>query len=224
MMTFQDIFKSSFLENANSVSVLDMALAIALSFCLGLSIYLVYKNTFSGVMYSSSFGVALIGLTMVTTVVILAVTSNVVLSLGMVGALSIVRFRTAIKEPLDIVFLFWAIAAGIVLAAGLIPLAVISSAIIGVILILFVNKKSHVHPYILVLQCDDHAAEKRAQEYLKQQVVRSVVKNKTVQAGSVELNLEVRLKNDNTDFVNALSELSGVRSAVLVSYNGDYMG
>lgn len=224
MMTFQDIFKSSFLENANSVSVLDMALAIALSFCLGLFIYMVYKKTFSGVMYSSSFGVALIGLTMVTTVVILAVTSNVVLSLGMVGALSIVRFRTAIKEPLDIVFLFWAIAAGIVLAAGLIPLAVISSAIIGVILILFVNKKSHVHPYILVLQCDDHAAEKRAQEYLKQQVVRSVVKNKTVQAGSVELNLEVRLKNDNTDFVNALSELSGVRSAVLVSYNGDYMG
>jgi len=224
MMTFNDIFKSSFLENAGTVSVLDMAIAIALSFCLGLFIYMVYKKTFSGVMYSSSFGVTLIGLTMVTTVVILAVTSNVVLSLGMVGALSIVRFRTAIKEPLDIVFLFWAIAAGIVLAAGLIPLAVISSAIIGVILILFVNKKSHVRPYILVLQCDGHEAEKRAQAFLKDKVTRMIVKNKTVQAGSVELNLEVRLKDDNTDFVNALSELSGVSSAVLVSYNGDYMG
>ena len=224
MMTFNDIFKSSFLENAGTVSVLDMAIAIALSFCLGLFIYMVYKKTFSGVMYSSSFGVALIGLTMVTTVVILAVTSNVVLSLGMVGALSIVRFRTAIKEPLDIVFLFWAIAAGIVLAAGLIPLAVISSAIIGVILIVFVNKKSHVRPYILVLQCDGYEAEKRAQAFLKDKVTRMIVKNKTVQAGSVELNLEVRLKDDNTDFVNALSELSGVSSAVLVSYNGDYMG
>ena len=223
-MTFQDIFKSSFLENVNSVSMLDMVLAIALSFCLGMFIFMVYKKTFTGVMYSSSFGVALIGLTMITTVVILAVTSNVILSLGMVGALSIVRFRTAIKEPLDIVFLFWAIAAGIVLAAGLIPLAVISSMIIGVILIVFVNKKSHTRPYILVLQCADHAAEKKACEFVKPYVTRCIIKNKTVQAGNVELNLEVRLKNDETDFVNALSEIKGVSSAVLVSYNGDYMG
>ena len=110
MLTFQDIFKSSFLENAASVSLFDMALALLLSFGLGMFIFLVYKKTFSGVMYSSSFGVTLVALTMITTLVILAVTSNVVLSLGMVGALSIVRFRTAIKEPLDIAFLFWAIA------------------------------------------------------------------------------------------------------------------
>ena len=151
-MTFQDIFKSSFLENVSSVSLLDMGIALALAFCLGLFIFMVYKKTFNGVMYSSSFGVTLIALTMITTVVILAVTSNVVLSLGMVGALSIVRFRTAIKEPLDIAFLFWSIAVGIVLAAGMIPLAVIGSVIIGVILLVFVNKKSHVHPYILVLE------------------------------------------------------------------------
>ena len=150
-MGFNDIFKSSFLENVSSVSLLDMGIALALAFCLGLFIFMVYKKTFNGVMYSSSFGVTLIALTMITTVVILAVTSNVVLSLGMVGALSIVRFRTAIKEPLDIAFLFWSIAVGIVLAAGMIPLAVIGSVIIGVILLVFVNKKSHVHPYILVL-------------------------------------------------------------------------
>lgn len=223
-MTFQDIFKSSFLENVSSVSLLDMGIALALAFCLGLFIFMVYKKTFNGVMYSSSFGVTLVALTMITTVVILAVTSNVVLSLGMVGALSIVRFRTAIKEPLDIAFLFWSIAVGIVLAAGMIPLAVIGSVIIGVILLVFVNKKSHVHPYILVLECDCQESENKAKEFLSQHVARSVVKSKTAQAGKVELNLEVRLKNDNTDFVTALSRLQGVRSAVLVSYNGDYMG
>lgn len=223
-MGFNDIFKSSFLENVSSVSLLDMGIALALAFCLGLFIFLVYKKTFNGVMYSSSFGVTLIALTMITTVVILAVTSNVVLSLGMVGALSIVRFRTAIKEPLDIAFLFWSIAVGIVLAAGMIPLAVIGSVIIGVILLVFVNKKSYVHPYILVLECDCQESENKAKEFLSQHVTRSVVKSKTAQAGKVELNLEVRLKEDNTDFVAALSQLKGVRSAVLVSYNGDYMG
>ena len=223
-MGFNDIFKSSFLENISSVTLLDMGIALILAFCLGLFIFMVYKKTFNGVMYSSSFGVTLIALTMITTVVILAVTSNVVLSLGMVGALSIVRFRTAIKEPLDIAFLFWSIAVGIVLAAGMIPLAVIGSVIIGVILLVFVNKKSHVHPYILVLECDCQESENKAKEFLSQHVTRSVVKSKTAQAGKVELNLEVRLKEDNTDFVAALSRLKGVRSAVLVSYNGDYMG
>ena len=133
-MTFNDIFKSSFLNNITSISLFDMSLALLLAFGVGMFIFFVYKKTFSGVMYSSGFGVTLIALTMITTLVILAVTSNVVLSLGMVGALSIVRFRTAIKEPLDIAFLFWSIAVGIVLAAGLIPLAVIGSLLIGVVL------------------------------------------------------------------------------------------
>ncbi len=223
-MTYQDIFKSSFLENVNSVSLLDMGIALVLAFCLGLFIFLVYKKTFSGVMYSASFGVTLIALTMITTLVILAVTSNVVLSLGMVGALSIVRFRTAIKEPLDIAFLFWSIAVGIVLAAGMIPLAVIGSVLIGVILLVFVNRKSHTRPYILVLECDGQESENKAKAFLTPHVERCAVKSKTAQAGKIELNLEVRLKADNTDFVAALSRLPGVRSAVLVSYNGDYMG
>ena len=223
-MTFNDIFKSSFLENVTSVSLLDMALALALAFALGLFIFVVYKKTYTGVMYSSSFGVTLIALTMITTLVILAVTSNVVLSLGMVGALSIVRFRTAIKEPLDIAFLFWAIAVGIVLAAGMIPLAVFGSVVVGIILMVFVNRKSHVNPYIVVLQCENHEAETRATAFLQQHVRRCVVKGKTTRKGAVELNLEVRLNDGNTDFVNELSDLQGVESAVLVSYNGDYMG
>ncbi len=223
-MTFNDIFKSSFLENITSVSILDMVIALALAFGIGLFIFFVYKKAYQGVMYSSSFGTTLVALTVITTLVILAVTSNVVLSLGMVGALSIVRFRTAIKEPLDIAFLFWSIAVGIVLAAGMIPLAVIGSVIIGVILIVFVNRKSHFNPYIAVISCDSAEAEKEATEFLKSNVKKCVVKSKSVQKGRIDLNLEIRLKNDNTDFVNSLSEISGVSNAVLVSYNGEYAG
>ena len=223
-MSFNDVFKSSFLENVASVSILDMVLALLLAFGLGVFIFLIYKKTYTGVMYSSSFGVTLVALTMITTVVILAVTSNVVLSLGMVGALSIVRFRTAIKEPLDIAFLFWSIAVGIVLAAGMIPLAVIGSVVIGLILLIFVNKKSHHNPYILAVQCSGQESEKAVMEYLEKMTARCSVKSKTVQKGSVELNMEIRLKEDHTDFVNVLSEMAGVSSAVLVSYNGDYMG
>jgi uncharacterized membrane protein YhiD involved in acid resistance len=223
-MTFQDIFKSSFLENVTSVSLFDMVLAMILAFALGMFIFLIYKKTFAGVMYSSSFGVTLVALTMISTLVILAVTSNVVLSLGMVGALSIVRFRTAIKEPLDIAFLFWSIAVGIVLAAGMIPLAVFGSVAIGIFLLIFVNRKSHVNPYIVVLRCQDHDSETAAVDFLKKQVQRMTVKSKTAQKGAIELNLEVRMKDENTDFINILSEMAGVTSAVLVSYNGDYMG
>ncbi len=206
-MTFNDIFKSSFLNNVTSISIFDMVLALLLAFGVGMFIFFVYKKTFSGVMYSSSFGVTLIALTLITTLVILAVTSNVVLSLGMVGALSIVRFRTAIKEPLDIAFLFWSIAVGIVLAAGLIPLAVIGSLLIGVILLIFVNRKTHSNPYIAVISCTDHASELQVHEYLKSQVRRLVVKSKTAQKNAVELNLEVRLKDDNTDFINTLAQM-----------------
>lgn len=223
-MTFNDVFKSAFLENVAAVSLFDMTLALVLALGLGLFIFLVYKKTYQGVMYSSSFGVTLIALTMITTLVILAVTSNVVLSLGMVGALSIVRFRTAIKEPLDIAFLFWAIAGGIVLAAGMIPLAVIGSVIIGVILLLFVNQKPHFHPYIVIIQCDGHDSESAAKAYLDEMTKRCTIKSKSAQKGSVELTVEISLKNDDADFINELSEMQGVNSAVLVSYNGDYMG
>ena len=223
-MTFSDIFKSSFLTNVTSVSLLDMALALVLAFGVGLFVFFIYKKTYSGVMYSSSFGVTLIALTLITTLVILAVTSNVVLSLGMVGALSIVRFRTAIKEPMDIAFLFWSIAVGIVLGAGLIPLAVFGSVVIGIILLVFANHKDSSNPYIVVLSCEGSESEKAAAAFLAQQTNKCVVKSKTARKGSVELNMEVRLKDDNTDFINKLADLPGVQNAVLVSYNGDYMG
>ena len=224
-MSFNDIFKSSFLENVTAVSITDMAVALALSFCLGLFIFFVYKKTYSGVMFSQAFGGALIAMTMITTMVVLAVTSNVVLSLGMVGALSIVRFRTAIKEPMDIAFLFWAIAGGIVLAAGMIPLAIVGSVIIGIIMIVFCNRKSSQKPYIAVISCENSDVEHKVAEYLNSHTDKTVVKSKSARKDGIELSCEVTLKeNNNTDFITELSAMEGVSSAVLVSYNGDYMG
>ena len=221
--TLQDIFKSSFLENVNTIPVFDMVLTMVLAFAVGLFIFFIYKKSYAGVMYSASFGATLIGLTMVTALVILAVTSNIVLSLGMVGALSIVRFRTAIKEPSDIVFLFWAIAAGIVLAAGLIPLAIFGSLLIGLILLVFSRHKSFDQPYILVIHCSDAEAEKVSRDYVAANVKKLSLKSKSVAKGCIELNYEVRLKDADGDFINTLSDMPGVCHTVMVSYNGDYM-
>jgi uncharacterized membrane protein YhiD involved in acid resistance len=199
-----------------------MVIALVLAFGIGVFIFFIYKKTFQGVMYSPSFGVTLIALTMISTLVILAVTSNVVLSLGMVGALSIVRFRTAIKDPLDIAFLFWSIAVGIVLAAGMIPLAVFGSLIIGLILVLFVNRKTYVKPYIIVVTLDDAIAEKNVMEYIRSNADKLILKGKTARKGNIELTYEVRLNSEDTAFVTALSDKPHVESAVLVSYNGEY--
>lgn len=223
-MTFQDIFKSSFLEKMSSISILDMVIGLILAFLLGLFIFFIYKKSYSGVMYSSSFGITLIALCMITTLLIMTVVSNIVLSLGMVGALSIVRFRTAIKEPMDIVFLFWAIAAGIVLAAGFIPLAVFGSIFIGVVLLIFSKRKTVDSPYILMIHFESSDKESEIRDLVKSQVKRLSLKSKSISGGCIELNYEVRLKEDDSDFVNRLETIPGVSQVVLVSYNGDYMG
>ena len=222
-MNFSDVFKSSFLSNINSFSMLDVLLALGLSFVLGLFIFLIYKKTYQGVMYSDSFGVSLIAMSMITSLVIIAVTSNVVLSLGMVGALSIVRFRTAIKEPMDIAFLFWAIAVGIVLGAGLLPLAIIGSVIIGIIIVIFSTRKIGDTPYILVVNCENEETENTANTLIKEEAKKSVLKSKAVNKLGIELTYEIRIKDDNTGFVNKVSACEGVTNAVLVSYNGEYM-
>ncbi len=223
-MTFQDIFKSSFLESMTSITVLDMAVTLVLAFLMGVFIFFIYRQCYSGVMYSDSFGVTLVALVLITALLIMTVVSNVVLSLGMVGALSIVRFRTAIKEPLDIAFLFWSIAVGIVLAAGLIPLAVLGSVFIGLVLLAFAKKKTADTPYILVVHCETREQEEQVQGFVKSQVGRMNLKSKSVSGGCVELNYEVRLRNDSSEFVNELEAMEGVERVVLVSYNGDYMG
>lgn len=222
-MTFNDIFKSGFLENITEFSAVDTLIGMLFTLVIGLFIFVVYKKTFNGIMYSSGFALALVGLSLVTTLVIMAVTSNVVLSLGMVGALSIVRFRAAIKEPMEIVYLFWAIAAGIVIGAGMIPLGVIGSVMIGVILLVFANRKVHENPYILIMNCHDEEAETAALSMAKETLKKFQVKSKTVNESGIELTAEVRLKDEATSFVNGLHGIEGVENVTLVSYNGEYM-
>ena len=221
-MTFRDIFKSGFLARTAQLSVADMAVSMLLAFAIGLFIFYIYKKSYRGVMYSANFGTSLIAVALVTTFVMLAVTSNVVLSLGMVGALSIVRFRTAVKDPMDIAFLFWSLAAGIVLASGLVHLAVLGSLFIGIVMLVFSDRRDEERPYILVVHCADETAEHAARDFASSRVKALSLKSKSVSPGRVELNYEVRLSDGAADFVNALAALPGVENAVLVSYNGDY--
>lgn len=223
-MTFQDVFTSSFLERVDAVPLLDMALALLLACLVGLFVVFVYRRTYSGVMYSASFGATLVALALVTTLVILAVSSNVLLSLGMVGALSIVRFRTPVKEPLDIVFLFWCIAAGIVLAAGLIPLALLGSAFIGAVLLAFSARRNVDRPYLLVMRASTEEVARAAESLVRERARAASLKSKTVAPGCIELDFEVRLRGTDSALVDELAAREGVSDVALVSYNGDYLG
>jgi hypothetical protein len=220
--TFDEIFKSKFLENLTAVSITDVLLALMAAFILGIFIYFVYKKTFQGVIYSEPFNMSLLLLTMLTTFIILAVTSNIVLSLGMVGALSIVRFRTAIKDPLDLVFLFWAIGGGIVLGAGLFPLALIGSILIGLVLI-FKGRGTHHTPYMVICNCDDVSVEEKVWAILNENAGKIKLKSKTHSADNLELIFELQLKDTNALFISAISKIPGVSNIQLVSYNGDYV-
>lgn len=222
-INFNDIFKSSFLERSiTTFSPLDILLAIGVAFLIGLFIYSVYRKTYSGVMYSKGFSISLIAMSMMTSLVILGVTSNVVLSLGMVGALSIVRFRTAVKDPMDIVYLFWSIGAGILSGAGLFPIAILGSLAIGFVLVLFVRRSKYDNPYVLIIKVKDEAVEAAAMKLLEASVRRTLVKSKSISAAGIELTVDVRLKGTETAFVNELARADGVTSAVLVSYDGEY--
>ena len=175
-------------------------------------------------MYSRSFNVSLLGLTVLTTFVILAVTSNVVLSLGMVGALSIVRFRTAIKDPMDLVFLFWAIGTGIVVGAQVYALALVGCIIIGVIIFLASKKLSFDSPYLVIINCENQTSEEECVKIINTHSKKLRLKSKIVSAGKgTEFIYEIRTKGESTGFVNELSAVEGVNNASLVSYNGEFL-
>ena len=218
----EQLFNFSFLDKATTFSILDVLAALFVSFVLGLFIFFVYTKTFKGVMHSTSFGISLIAMGLVTTLIILAVSTNLIVTLGMVGALSIVRFRTVVKEPLDLVYMFWAITTGIVVGAGLIPMAVIGSVVIGLILFIFVSRKTNETPYVVVISCSGEQAETESLDVLKSYTKKNVVKAKSVSREGVELTVEVRIKDSSSQFVNALLNIEGVHNATLVSYNGEY--
>ena len=212
----------SFFDKVARYSLLDMAVALIVSFVIGLFIFFVYTKTYKGVMTSSSFGITLIAMNLITTLVILTVASNLIISLGMVGALSIVRFRTVVKEPLDLVYLFWSITVGIIVGAGLVTLALLGSVAVGLILFIFVNRKTNDTAYVLVISCDGEQAEAESLSVLKAQTKKHVIKAKSVSKRGIELSIEVRLKASSAQFINTLMRIQGVSNATLVSYNGDY--
>ena len=217
------LFSVSFFEKAVAFSLPDTLLILLVSALVGLFIAALYKATYQGVMYTMTYGVSLAAITMISALILCVVTSNVVLTLGMVGALSIIRFRTSIKEPMDIMFMFWAVAAGIATGAGMAGVAVLGSLCIGLLIVLLTRGRQNGVPYILVLQVEDQAAEKRALELVAANVKRSRVKSKRVAKEETEITVDLRLKNENTDFMHAVNALPGVRSAMLVTYNGEYM-
>ena len=223
-MNFNDIFKSDFLENVAALSLGDILLSLSFALIMGLYIFYIYKLTYSGVLFSANFGLCLIGLTLVTCMLIMTIASNVVLSLGMVGALSIVRFRTAIKEPLDIVFLFWSIASGIVIAAGIIPLAVIGGVLIGLVLYIFNHRQLPDAPYLLIMHLENDYPQDILEDYLKSQLKKYRLKAKTDNGKNLELIYEVRLiKANEAGFTSGLKAMDKVKDCSLVYYNGDYM-
>jgi len=218
-----DIFKSSFLENVGSFSLIDAAIAMVIAFALGMFIFVIYKKTFTGVLYSNSFNVSLVALTMVTAVIIMGVSSNVTLSLGMVGALSIVRFRTAIKDPLDTMYIFWSIACGILSGAGLILIAIIGSIAIGVMLLLLINRITIENPYLLIIKYKNSEAEESVLTIVKSHSNKYNIKSKiSNKDGYDETTYEIRVKHAEYSFVNEISKMEDVISAVLLSYDGNF--
>lgn len=222
-MTFQDIFKTGFLENTTNISALSIGITLFLAFIIGVFIFQIYKKTYQSVVYTKSFNISLVMMTMVTALVILAVTSNVVLSLGMVGALSIVRFRSAVKDPMDIVFMFWSIAAGIITGAGFYLLAVAGSLVVGIIIYMLTKNVKQETPYMLLINFSDEAAEQQILNKIKVTVPKYFVRSKTVDKEGTELTVELRIKDGETVFINEINKIKSVSNAMLVSSN-EYSG
>jgi len=206
----------------NSLNPWRVVFSLIAALIIGLIIYFIYKKTFAGVVYSRSFNLSLIMLTLVSTLVLMMISSNMALSLGMVGALSIVRFRTAVKDPLDTVFLFWAIGEGLAVGAGFLAVGLIGVLVIGLLMLIVTGIKSKsTAPFLLILHYDEHASQ-QIKSMLKQ-LPKAHVKSKTVQRDGIELTIEVRVRESDVDFVDKFLRVQGVYDATLVAHQGDLL-
>lgn len=222
-ITFNDIFKSNFLEKTSSFSLIDSIVGLLVAFAVGLFIYFIYKKSFTGVIYSHTFNISLIIISMATALIIMGISSNVLLSLGMVGALSIVRFRTPIKDPMDLVYVFWSIVSGILCGAGFIPLVIIGSILIGIVLLVFVNRITVENPYLLIVRYTEGKLESSLEHVLTQHARKHAMKSKSVMPGEdYEITYEVRVKDKEAGFVDTIMKMDGVKSAVMLSYDGNF--
>ena len=218
-MNFSDVFKSKFINQVGTISPVQALITLAVAIALGLIIYVVYKKTFSGVMYSSSFNMSLLLMVVITSVIIMTISSNVVLSLGMVGALSIIRFRTVIKDPVDIMYLFWAISMGIIVGAHQYVFALICVAVIAVLCFVMAMLKKKDKMYLIIVRYR-HGSAANVEKALKS--AGGKVRNKAVTKAGIETIVEVNTKVADSDFVEKMLSINGVVSAVLVNYNGEY--
>ncbi|MEA4970763.1 MAG: DUF4956 domain-containing protein [Candidatus Pelethousia sp.] len=199
---------------------LQVVLSLGLALLVGLYIFFIYKKTFGGVMYSRNFNVTLIMITLVTTLMLMLITTNLTLSLGMVGALSIIRYRTAIKDPVDTGFLFWAVGEGVALGSGFYDVALIGGALIGIfVLLISAFKVRSSMPYLLVLHYNEAASG--AVKQMVKQLPGARLRSKTAQRDGIEMTLEMRLKDNETGFVEKFLRVDGVYDASLISYQGD---
>ena len=222
MTSFQDILKEQLSPTSGSLSAGALLLSLVLAFITGLFIFYVYKRTFTGILYNRNFNVSLVLVALVTAMIIKTITSNLVLSLGMVGALSIVRFRTAVKEPMDTVFMFWAVAAGITIGAGFYFIGVLGTFVIGIFLYIMYLVRGHGDYAYLLFVRHDFESTNEVNYTLRKLPRGSRLKSKTVSSNGVEITVEVRLPGDNTNLVTELLRIDGVFDATLVSYQGDY--
>ena len=209
-----------YFQTGSELTIPVVLLTLAIAFLIGIFIFFIYKRTFSGVMYSKNFGSSLIMLCLVTAMMILPITSNIVLSLGMVGALSIVRFRTAVKDPMDTVFMFWAIAAGVTLGAKQYTPALIGSLVIGGLMLLTsLFKQKKTMPYLLVIRFEEYA---RAEvQNILRRMPQGNIKSKVVNRDYIELTIEMRLTGQDMQSVEKLGLVEGVLDASVIAYNGD---
>lgn len=223
-MSIQDFIKNSILESGafDGASLTSIALGIVTALLMGGIIYVVYSKFYVGVIYSRSFAITLVGMTILTAMVTLAISTNIVISLGMVGALSIVRFRTAVKDPLDLLYLFWAITTGITSGAGMYLLVVITAAIMIAMIIIFYNKQQKGRIYIAVIHyIGDEVGDNVIRAFGK---MKYFIKSKTVRKGKTELSVEVYCKNNDMFFLDKIRDTEGVEDATLIQYNGEYHG
>ena len=221
-MSFVDMIKKSVVaEFTGTISVDKVLLSLAVAFIIGVFIIYVYKKTYSGVIYSKSFSLCIILLTMVTSMIIRTISSNLALSLGMVGALSIVRFRTAIKEPTDTAFMFWGITAGIMSGAGLYLVAIIASVCIGILYIVGYTMGFKTNRQFLFILKYEASSDKRIIDALKK-LPKTKLKSKSIVKNTIELTFEVELKDDDTKILDDFKDIDGVVSASVISYQNDF--
>jgi uncharacterized membrane protein YhiD involved in acid resistance len=220
-MTWQDFLRNTDFSTTD-LSVMSIALTLLFSFTLGLFIFFIYRASYKGVMYSKTFNVTLIAMAMITSSIIMAITTNIILSLGMVGALSIVRFRAAVKDPIDIAYLFWAVGVGIVSGAGLLKLALISTAVIGIILFVFSKISDVKTPYLLVISYRTEETNDLVFKLIEREVKNYRLKSKVFNGENYELTVEIRERKKTASLVNMIGGINHVSSVALLGYDGDF--